>query len=1130
MCFILTMSSLEDRLADVQRSAKRRKLLAKSKEGAKNKKADESAVKSKMRMYALFSKGAYMRKSDNRQKILDDYKIGYTLDQRESTKDIAIYKKNDGVLSDDPDVVMAFRGTKYFRDVLADKKITMSEIEKSGRFKKSYKLFQKVFNQSVDNDKTMVVTGHSLGGSIAAAIGRLDTIPSITFNPGSGASVLTKDQHMGNSVQYTTNGSDQADPISWLSSVSSRPGEEVVTVGENKLKSIFPKFSLDAHSLSNFLPEGASKSYWDDVDKEDAAGYTWKEDFDEALETVKEYAEDEVDDVKAIPGELTGGEGSKPFYENVITDVGVGGGILGVVAALVKRKKISAGAASIIRGMVKFATMPAGATASGITGFVKGVFSSPKRMFQFMKKWHNSPQSTRAQLGEYIGKKIENIRGRFGTAAETEAYDNPFSLGEMDDVESVTWENMEDDLFAFDEDYNIDGDFLDDVEGGFEEVDVGIENTGEVDPDISGMSKQDIDDLIAKYDSDPDDMLPETEGVEGEPLLEGKLPETPSIRLPDVTMRAPVGEGGEVGEGLGGVMARGGKMASRAFETIAETTVGKVAGEIGGAVGEIAGPVGGMLAVGLPVYFYLHDNGKRDHITKTLKRHHKFHGDQISIGAERLGYNPDDDIKKFIEKHPDTKDVLTRPDGDYDYDAYFGPYGSYEYLDWRLKNKKALFGKGLGVRDSLESIRSIMNPYNTDYVKNIKDRREMEVEVKAPKKQTTGTVIGGIIGNIVPGGNVNEELVESLQSARRVVKQFDFIKNQNEYITQRLDKLQDVYKKNTQSEFSTGNVWEKKAPVGKTFRYSSSTKTYVHIDATGQMSHKVTLSDDDKRILTSYRGKGAILHSVEELNDKEFDYLTKQKQQNRISEEKYGKGKSKADYEHPKVWGQFGGSVTGAPHSKPSSRSSEKDTHGGGQPEIDKWRHMPYNRNEHGGPLSDTHRKHTNDGVSHKADKRDGDSNATTTALQNATHGNGTGLPHGNPTLGPRSSSDPDRRGWFGDDLTKSSNPKTGNMRTNAGIGGATQPLGGVPVNHVHTATAHPKSTPAHQVTPGDTFDPFQSTLGSENTFSSSNNQGISLRQIHLKSHLDNKWNQTALTAASDVNFMRVMNAREGNW
>jgi len=224
-----------------------------------------------------------------------------------------------------------------------------------------------------------------------------------------------------------------------------------------------------------------------------------------------------------------------------------------------------------------------------------------------------------------------------------------------------------------------------------------------------------------------------------------------------------------------------------------------------------------------------------------------------------------------------------------------------------------------------------------------------------------------------------------------------------------------------------------------------------------------------------------------------------------------------ADYEHPAVKKQFGGSVTGTPHNKPPARSSDKYTHGGKQPEIDKWHTGRYNRNEHGGPLADTHKKHTNDSVSHKGDKRDADTNSDASALQNGNQGPGTGLAQGNKMLSPPTVAPPKA-------------PKTGGMRTNAGIGGATQPLGGVPVDHVHTATAHPKSTPAHQVTPGDNFDPFHSTLGSEETFSSSNNQGISLRQIHLKSHLDNKWNQTALTAASDVNFMRVMNAREGNW
>ena len=95
------------------------------------------------------------------------------------------------------------------------------------------------------------------------------------------------------------------------------------------------------------------------------------------------------------------------------------------------------------------------------------------------------------------------------------------------------------------------------------------------------------------------------------------------------------------------------------------------------------------------------------------------------------------------------------------------------------------------------------------------------------------------------------------------------------------------------------------------------------------------------------------------------------------------------------------------------------------------------------------------------------------------------------------------------------------------GEGGATQSEN---IEDVRGGSGHQNETPAHQVTPGGTTNPFSGPASSEDHFSSSNTKGITLRQIHMRGHLDSKVNQMSMTAASDVNFMRLINANEGNF
>ena len=419
--------------------AKRRKLMSNDKAGTREHVED----------YALFSQGAYLQSESQRSKLMEDFNTGYVVDHKRSTDDFVIYKIKNPT-ANEPDFVMAFRGTSKLRDLMADGRIAVDEIENSPRYKNMLRAFDAINEDAKAYGQTITLTGHSLGGSLAAAVGAARKVPSVTFNPGSGMSTLTgggEDLH--NSLQYTTNGSDQTDPISWLSSLGARPGETVVTVGDTALKKAIPNFSLGAHSLSNFLPaprDGSDKEKYyssmastDDIDSDTSV-------FKEAHKTMMDagivaYNMGLFDHVKDY---------GKHVFDTVMTQMVLGAGL-----EAMKKAGMSTSLAAKLKNLAEVMNDPvkAGAEAviSGVGSTVRGAKTALGRMMQLM---YSTPERFKTMMNVFANGSDEVREGiqaalRTRWAEMTEVVENSphySGMGDLFSSEQDVWDKMYDEI------------------------------------------------------------------------------------------------------------------------------------------------------------------------------------------------------------------------------------------------------------------------------------------------------------------------------------------------------------------------------------------------------------------------------------------------------------------------------------------------------------------------------------------------------------------------------------------------------------------------------------------------------------------------------------------------------------
>lgn len=260
------MTSLIDKgIYAVHANTKRKKDEKKEKEERRSKKAKHdtnqvSDADDKMHRYALFSQGAYLHTKVARQKLLKDFKLDgkWNINEKYNKDDMVVYHNNHQQPGE-PLNVVAFKGTRDFKDLIADGFLAAGKMKSYPRYKRMKTEIERI-QKDIGSD--LVLTGHSLGGAYAYGIANDVHVPSISFNQGSGVDHLTDEKGDSfSSVQYTTNGSS-FDALSFLSYLGKKPSDELQTVKA--------KEDANAHTIHNFLPEVAGdKDYYKNLEKLD---------------------------------------------------------------------------------------------------------------------------------------------------------------------------------------------------------------------------------------------------------------------------------------------------------------------------------------------------------------------------------------------------------------------------------------------------------------------------------------------------------------------------------------------------------------------------------------------------------------------------------------------------------------------------------------------------------------------------------------------------------------------------------------------------------------------------------------------------------------------------------------------
>jgi hypothetical protein len=104
-------------------------------------------------------------------------------------------------LESNNEIIVAFRGTCTIQDWLTDINIGLLD-NCSGQIKEALKFFEKVYKMPANKDKTLFVTGHSLGGGLAEIIGAKYNVPTYTFN-GLGMKSMLNNYQLDKNKEYS---------------------------------------------------------------------------------------------------------------------------------------------------------------------------------------------------------------------------------------------------------------------------------------------------------------------------------------------------------------------------------------------------------------------------------------------------------------------------------------------------------------------------------------------------------------------------------------------------------------------------------------------------------------------------------------------------------------------------------------------------------------------------------------------------------------------------------------------------------------------------------------------------------------------------------------------------------------
>jgi hypothetical protein len=202
--------------------------------------------------FSIASQLSYMYYDNNNdaeqiQKTLDTYLENYTFDPEYSNNNSATFIRPDGT------AILAYRGTRpsNFDDLNTDASILAGQHRSDGlphpRFIEAVNHYNYV-KAKYDN---VDLTGHSLGGTLADYVGRMNDEKAVVFNPGESPFSLSviPASNTSRTRIYRTN---TFDVISFSNSMYPH-AQSIRVVPQTEGTGIFDSW-FNSHSLLNFLP------------------------------------------------------------------------------------------------------------------------------------------------------------------------------------------------------------------------------------------------------------------------------------------------------------------------------------------------------------------------------------------------------------------------------------------------------------------------------------------------------------------------------------------------------------------------------------------------------------------------------------------------------------------------------------------------------------------------------------------------------------------------------------------------------------------------------------------------------------------------------------------------------------
>ena len=167
----------------------------------------------------------------------DDY---YSYLPNQSNEELATYAGNDGSL------IISIRGTATAGDVVTDRSILTGNPLSTPRFRRNIRAISDIIRHTDTPINKVVLVGHSLGGSIAAAGAVAMGVRAVTFNAGFSPAAMLRDPYI---LKYRkadiTNFVTRGDVVSASSLLPLLPEQHVV---ERTASGV-----TGAHKMDNFL-------------------------------------------------------------------------------------------------------------------------------------------------------------------------------------------------------------------------------------------------------------------------------------------------------------------------------------------------------------------------------------------------------------------------------------------------------------------------------------------------------------------------------------------------------------------------------------------------------------------------------------------------------------------------------------------------------------------------------------------------------------------------------------------------------------------------------------------------------------------------------------------------------------